>query len=209
MNPSKLLDWRGQTCVVAASGPSLRSNMLSLLDDVRIITTNTSWELFPSVDVVYACDMLWWKLNHQKVRAAGLHDRCWTQDRASAERWQLNWIRQAARPGLGTKELHVNGNSGFGAINLAYLFGARRILLLGFDMREVKGKKHWHPDHPKPCVQNMPFKEWLFKSVALARDLEKEGCEVINCCLDSALTVFKKMPLEEALRGSQTPPISA
>lgn len=208
MNLSKLLDWRGQTAVIAASGPSLTDAQINAVRaaGVRLITTNTTHERAPWADVHYACDLLWWKTNITKVRTKAA---CWTQDRASAERWQLNWIRQAARPGLGTKDLHVNGNSGFGAINLAYLFGARRILLLGFDMREVGGRKHWHIDHPKPCVQNMPFKEWLFKSVALARDLEKEGCEVINCCLDSALTVFKKMPLEEALRGSQTPPPSA
>lgn len=203
MNPSKLLDWRGQTAVIAASGPSLSDAQVSAVyadDHLRVITTNTTWEKFPlAVDVIYACDLMWWRMNAAKIRTAGLHDRCWTQDRNSAERWQLNWIRQSARPGLGTKDLHVNGNSGFGAINLAFLFGCRRILLLGFDMREVGGKKHWHPDHPKPCVQNMPFKEWLFKSVALAKDLKAAGCEVINCTPGSALTVWPMSTIEKEL----------
>ena len=203
MNPSKLLDWRGQTVVIAASGPSLSDDQVSdvnMADRMRVITTNTTWERFrDAADVIYACDLMWWRMNATKIRAAGLHDRCWTQDRNSAERWQLNWVRQSARPGLGTKDLHVNGNSAFGAINLAYLFGARRILLLGCDMREVGGKKHWHVDHPKPCVQNMPFKEWLFKSVALARDLKAAGCEVINCTPGSALTVWPMSTIEKEL----------
>lgn len=200
MNPSKLLDWRGQTAVIAASGPSLSHEDLvaAQIRGARIITTNTSYTLAPWADVYYACDMLWWKTNIAKIPATD-RNRCWTQDRASAERWQLNWVRQSARPGLGTKDLHVNGNSAFGAINLAYLFGARRILLLGCDMREVNGKKHWHADHPKPCVQNMPFKEWLFKSVALARDLKAAGCEVINCTPGSALTVWPMSTIEKEL----------
>lgn len=200
MNPSKLLDWRGQTAVVLASGPSLTTSQVDVVRaaGARAITTNTTWKLAPWADVHYACDLLWHKINLPAMPPENRR-KCWTQDRASAERWQLNWIRQAARPGLGTKDLHVNGNSAFGAINLAYLFGARRILLLGCDMREVGGKKHWHPDHPKPCVQNMPFKEWLFKSVALARDLKAAGCEVINCTPGSAITVWPMSTIEKEL----------
>lgn len=199
-HPSKLLDWLGQTAVIAASGPSLTDSQLDAARaaGARTITTNTTWGRAPWADVFYACDMLWWKTNAAKI-PKDLRSRCWTQDRASAERWQINWVRQSARPGLGAKEIHVNGNSAFGAINLAYLFSARRILLLGFDMREVDGKKHWHSDHPKPLVQNMPFKEWLFKSVALARDLKAAGCEVINCTPGSALTVWPMSTIEKEL----------
>lgn len=199
MNPSKLLDWRGQTAVIVASGPSLTDAQINVVRaaGVRLITTNTTHERAPWADVHYACDLMWWRTNITKVRTKAA---CWTQDRASAERWQLNWVRQSARPGLGTKDLHVNGNSAFGAINLAYLFGARRILLIGVDMKPgPNGRLHWHPDHPKPCVQNMPFKEWLFKSVALARDLKAAGCEVINCTPGSALTVWPMSTIEKEL----------
>lgn len=206
MNPSPLLDWRGQTAVIAASGPSLSDAQVSAVyadDHLRVITTNTTWEKFPyAVDVIYACDMLWWKVNQAKIRQYNLIPRCWTQDRNSAERWGLNWVRQSARPGLGLKDLHVNGNSCFGAINLAYLFGCRRIILLGADMKPgPKGRLHWHEDHPAPCVQKLQFKEWLHKSVQLAKDLKAAGVDVINSTPDSALTVFRKLPIEEALRA--------
>lgn len=204
MNPSPLLDWRGQTCVVAASGPSLSDAQVSAVyadDHLRVITTNTTWRKLPyAVDVIYACDMLWWKTHQAEIVKANLHDRCWTQDRNSAERWGLNWVRQSARPGLGLKDLHVNGNSGFGAINLAYLFGCRRILLIGFDMKPgPKGQLHWHPDHPAPCVQKLQFKEWLFKSVALAKGLKEAGCELVDCTVGGALTVFPKSTIEKEL----------
>lgn len=196
MNPSKLLDWRNRTAVILASGPSLTVEQAQAVTHLPSITTNSTHELAPWADVHYACDFLWWRLNYSKVQHKS---SCWTQDRMSAERYGINWVRQDAKPGLGTTNLRVNGNSGFGAINLAYLFGARRILLLGFDMREVKGRKHWHADHPAPCVQSMPFKEWLHKGALLAKELKVAGCEVVNCTPGSALTVFPLSTIEKEL----------
>lgn len=198
MNPSPLLDWRGQTAVILASGPSLPSTLPKpeVLARARTITTNTSWQAYPQADVYYACDHLWWKHHFKFITHK---DRCWTQDRQSAERYPIKWVRQEARDGLGQTAIRVNGNSGFGAINLAYLFGARRILLLGFDMQEVGGAKHWHPDHPAPLVQRLLFREWLHKSTILARELREAGCEVVNCTPGSALTVFRSSAIEKEL----------
>lgn len=204
MEPSKLLDWTGETCVIAASGPSLTDAQCRVAEDsgVRIIAVNTTYKKF-SVSapmVVYACDYLWWRHHHAAIPKA-LHARCWTQDRSSAERFNLKFVRQASRPGLGEKVLQVNGNSGFGAINLAYLFGCRRILLIGFDMKlGAKGERHWHADHPAPLVQHQPFGEWLHKAEVLAKDLKATGVEVINCTPGSALTVFPMGTLEGALK---------
>ena len=94
----------------------------------------------------------------------------------------------------------MNGNSGAGAINLAYHFGARRILLIGMDMKPgANGEKHWHPDHPKPMVQGQQFEEWRLKMGVLAKDLAAEGVTVINCTPGSALTCFPMSDLEQEL----------
>lgn len=194
MSPSPLLDWRGHTCVVAASGPSLTP--VQLPPDLRMIVTNDTHKMFPAADVLYACDFLWWKLNH-KVAGCKHH---WTQDRAAAERFGLNYVRHESREGLGRTALRTGGNSGYGAVNLAYLFGAKRILLIGFDMKEgPKGEKHWHPDHPKPLVQKQQFHEWIHKFKALADDLKAAGVEVINCTPGSALKCFPTGDLETEL----------
>lgn len=202
MNPSKLLDWQGRTCVIMASGPSLTDAQCAVVQaaDVVSITTNTTWQKARWATVHYSCDYLWWRTYIALIQKAGAIPKCWTQDRTSAEKYGLHWVRQSARPGLGKKEIQVNGCSGFGALNLAYLFGCRKILMLGFDMQPgPQGKMHWHPDHPTPLVQKAQFGEWVHKSGLLARELKDADCSVLNCTPRSALTAFKTADLAEAL----------
>lgn len=198
--PSLLLDWHGHTSVVIASGPSLTTEQLDLVEasPTKTIVVNTTWEDYPHADVLFAGDFLWWKVHHGKSKA--FKGQRWTQDRTSAERFGVNWVRGEAREGLGTKGLRVNGNTGIGAINLAFLFGSRRILLIGMDMKlGPKGEKHHHEDHPAPLVQKQLFQEWRHKARWVAKDLAAAKCEVVNCTPGSALDCFPMGDLKTEL----------
>ena len=202
MTSTPLFNWRDHTAVVVASGPSLTLQQAILVNDapVKRIAVNNSYQILGHPDAVYACDYLWWKTNHMKVKQNIPRSRLWTQDRAAAEQFQLSHIQWEGKDGLGKRGLRVNGNSGAGAINLAYHFGARRILLIGMDMKPgANGEKHWHPDHPKPMVQGQQFEEWRLKMGVLAKDLAAEGVTVINCTPRSALTCFPMGDLEQEL----------
>ena len=102
----------------------------------------------------------------------------------------------ASKRGLGEDRVHFGGNSGFQAINLAYLWGAKRIVLLGFDGKAVGGKDHWFGQHPQGLTQVQPYSLWLDHFPQLAYDLKREGVEVINCSPDSAITCFKGADIE-------------
>ena len=54
----------------------------------------------------------------------------------SAAAWGINQLKSVAQPGLSRTQgvIHQGKNSGYQALNLAYLLGAKRILLLGYDM---------------------------------------------------------------------------
>ena len=202
MTSTPLFNWRDHTAVVVASGPSLADEQITLIEHsvVFTIAVNNSYAKLQHPDVVYACDYLWWKLNHMKAKQNIPRRQLWTQDRAAAEQFQLSHIQWEGKDGLGKRGLRVNGNSGAGAINLAYHFGARRILLIGMDMKPgANGEKHWHPDHPKPMVQGQQFEEWRLKMGVLAKDLAAEGVTVINCTPRSALTCFPMGDLEQEL----------
>lgn len=202
MTATPLFDWRGHSVVVVASGPSLTDEQITLIEHsvVFTIAVNNSYAKLQHPDVVYACDYLWWKLNHMKAKQNIPRRQLWTQDRAAAEQFQLSHIQWEGKDGLGKRGLRVNGNSGAGAINLAYHFGARRILLVGMDMKPgPNGEKHWHPDHPKPLVQGQQFEEWRKKMGVLAADLKTEGVTVVNCTPGSALTCFPMGDLEQEL----------
>jgi hypothetical protein len=94
--------------------------------------------------------------------------------------------------------IRTGGNSGYQAVNLAWLFGASRIVLLGFDMGATGGRLHWHKDHGGKLHNPVPakFKNWL-----RAFNLMASSCSVpiINCSRQTALTCFPRMDLDEGL----------
>lgn len=92
-------------------------------------------------------------------------------------------------------------NSGFQALNLAVQFGARRILLVGFDMT-VSGGSHWHGDHGSGLTNpdDAKVNGWRATLDAAANDLSAMRVSVVNCSAVSALRAYPKMSLEEAMR---------
>jgi hypothetical protein len=124
----------------------------------------------------------------------------WTQDVAAARDYGLNWIRGEGTQGLGRKSVHFGGHSGFQAVNLAYLWGARRIVLLGFDLQcGPGGRSHWFGDHPPDQGFHNPkrFDHWVRAMAPLARDLADQGVTVINASRATALQCFQRQPIEQ------------
>lgn len=98
-------------------------------------------------------------------------------------------------------EIGDGGNSGFQALNLAAQFGARRICLVGYDMRLDRGV-HWHGRHRRglnnPTDRNLV--RWRRALDGAAPVLAALGIEVVNCSPVSTLTAYPVMSLDEALR---------
>jgi len=150
-------------------------------------------------DILYACDGAWWKKYIEDVLLR-FKGELWTQDIPAAAQYGLNRVDGARAEGLGKDKIYYGANGGYQAVNLAYLFGAKKIILLGFDMKRGENKKsHWHGDHPGPLNKDMPIKTWIKNFSKLAEDLKSEQVEVINSTRDTALECFKKIDLEVAL----------
>jgi hypothetical protein len=96
--------------------------------------------------------------------------------------------------------IHFGSNSGYQAINLAYLFQATIIYLLGFNMQQVNGKAHFFGSHPnKHGMVDGSYHAFVHQFDDLAVDLTSEGVQVINCTDNSALHQFPKARLEDVL----------
>jgi hypothetical protein len=192
-----------KTAVILASGPSLTQEQINAAahSGYFTIAVNSTWEKMPAANVLYSGDFLWWKGNIAKVRAAKFKGKLYTQDSSAAARWtDIKRVRGGNRPGLGKEVIHINGNSGTQAVNLAYIWGYDRHILLGFDLKlGPNGEKHHHADHPAPMIQGQLFDEWLKKWVPVARDLKAAKIEVINCTPGSALTLFPMKDWKEVL----------
>ena len=170
-----------------------------LLERVHAIAVNNTIVRAPWADVAYFGDYT--AVKHYYPRLAKLTVAEWvTIDRAAAERWKLTHIRPTGGNGIGLQRVHMNGNSGAQAICVAAAFGARRVLLLGFDMKPgADGRAHWFGQHPSGLVTRQLFEEWIHKAEAIARDAPRIGVEIVNCTPGSALRCFPESTIESEL----------
>jgi hypothetical protein len=183
-----------KTAVVIASGPSLTQEQVdaALASPHFTIAVNGAYKIAPTADALYAGDYMFWKLHLADIKRV-FKGKLVTQDSSASAHYAIERVRGTNRDGLGKDIIHLGGNSGTQAINLAYLWGYRRILIVGMDMRlGPKGEKHFHPDHPHPAVQNQVFPEWLKKMQKVATDLVAAKCEVIDCTVGGAMKCFPK-----------------
>jgi hypothetical protein len=201
--------WRGQTVCIAANGPSLdRSDIeYARSAECRIIAVNNAWHLASGADgtggadVLYACDGKWWD-HHDGVKA--FDGEKWTQDRQASLIHGLHHVPSVDEPGISLNPpvIHRGANGGYQAINLAVLFGAKRLILLGYDMGiSDDGRRHWFGDHPTGLnnPQDRDFARWRANFETMLPDLDRAGVQVINASRQTRLECFDRVPLERAL----------
>lgn len=156
------------------------------------IVINSTMQLAPWADMLYAADEAWWKNTPGSLEFKGLKVSC-ELVRGALQLIPAGNIGYSDDP----KTVFTYGNSGAQAIQIAAKAGAKRILLLGFDM---KGG-HWHGEHKSPLRSTLQdlYAVWCDRLVKLAQALDERGVEVVNCSPDSALNCWPKLSLEEAL----------
>lgn len=192
--------------VVVAAGPSM--NLIDM-DQVRraegwnVLVVNCSFRLAPWAKALYAGDLNWWKVYGDE--AAIFEGEKWTRCPYAALGYRLHMVKSRDGQGL-CKEgrtVHIGGNSGYQAINLAWHFGAKKIILLGFDMHRRDGG-HWHGEHEGEGMISAPkshIMAWRRAFTQLAMDLRAEGVQVFNSTPGTALSCFKQVPLTKALNS--------
>ena len=161
----------------------------------------------PWADYLYGCDPEWWTHHLPKIRALGVTSRLCAPDvpkhkshnaEFAKEHGLEPWPARQISKGLGEDVIHTAGNSGYQAMNLAYLEGAQRILFLGLDMKVApNGKRHFFGNHPGKMNKASNYKAFMasFRSVTP----EHYGLEIINCSRDTALEHFRRAPIDDCL----------
>lgn len=195
--------WTGKTCVVAATGPSLTPEATQLCRGLPTIAVSNAYKLMPWADVLYSCDPTWWR-EHQGCRlfpgekwSSHGKERS-TDDKTTVARlYQLRLVQGLFKDGFSydPTAIHYGGNSGFQAVNLAILFGATRIVLIGFDMRIVDDKRHFFGDHPHPLRNAGPLGQWARRFKHAAKTLPST-IQIVNATPGSAITCFPMVDLE-------------
>jgi hypothetical protein len=205
------------TVVVAASGASAAdvAPLINRQSGARLIAVNLTFRLFPQADILYAADSGFWQWyadarafpgvkiapdERAKLYCKNLEIYDIPRD-VSARRHDRLIFEPGRRIGCGC------GNSGFQALNIAVLLGARRIALAGFDYCG----KHWHADHP-PTLRNpseAQLSKWRAALDAEADELAAHGVDVVNMSSRSALRNYRYESPEMFFDGSRSAGIQA
>lgn len=200
----------GETVFCLASGPSLTQTIANRVLDRRVIVVNSSCHVAPWADILYFTDSGWYEPRRDLV--------------ASWPRLVVSMSRTAKRempdkvlrvkgegdpafpitsfPSLGSPVIRQGRSSGHTAISLAIALGAKRIVMLGYDMRLVDGREHNHTEYNNPRDLEQYAREFVpsfagWNAAALAM-----GVEILNATPGSAVKEFPMIDLEEFLRAA-------
>lgn len=204
--------WHGSTIVCIGTGPSLTHEDVEFCrDKARVIAINDAYTVAPWADVLYACDVKWWKWHNGVPAFTGLKYALApkTNDRIGDQVIRQAGIQALQNHGTYGLSLDPTGvstghNSGYQAINVALHFGASRIVLLGYDMgRSPKQASHFfgeHRDRSQP-----PYERCLAAFATLVAPLRAASVDVVNSSRHSALRCFPQITLEESLAIQHVP----
>lgn len=195
--------WPGATVAIVGGGPSLKGEQVidCAAAGFPIIAINDAYRLAPWAKMLYFADERWWRWHKDRVNFQQFEGL-----KVSIEQGQftidapdvliLKNLSDGERNVLSEDPSGVvtGRASGYQAINIAYLAGAKRIMLLGFDAKEG----HWFGDHPIPTPRAF-YRDMPRYFTKLADALLARGVDVVNCSPGSALECFRKMELNAFL----------
>lgn len=189
------------------TGPSLTLGQIETArrKGFTLFGCNNVFREVPDLTLLYGCNAGWWDYYWIQVREHSAEK--WTTNRPAAEKHGLNWVAECNAPGLSTSPdiIHHGHGSGFSLLNIAYLMGAERIVLLGYDMKYApdysgyncaigSGPRHYFGEYPevlqhwpKLQVKNGIHVELVEQYASVAR---QGVVEIVNCTPDSAVTCF-------------------
>lgn len=193
-------------------GPEVYSPYLSKIHDKHVIGVNAAYLIGNWIDFIVFGDNGFYKKNEKNLLAYPKPIISCTQKSPANFHSAVKHIARNSRKPKGItldnpKLVSWNGNTGAAAINVAYHMGAKRIILLGFDMKlDTSYKQHWHAQYAtagrkvtKNMNKRLPFHRHLLGFPEIARDAKKAGIEIINVNPDSAIGVFPKVNLRKVL----------
>ena len=221
--------YKDETVVIIATGPSLNKEQIEEVEKAhkagkcRVITINNSYQLAPWADIHVACNDNWWDYywKNDEVLRKMKADK-WTRYLHQAEEFDIHFIDSIVKDGLSKDPsvIHINKGSGPIAINLATLYGFKKLILLGHDMKFAKdynGKqkqpgstpRHYFGEYPKemqhfPVSRNSIDNNGVIIGLisaynGMVEDLKSMNIDVVNCTPGSHLPTFRKSTLAEEL----------
>lgn len=205
---------RSGTAIVCATGPSF-ADSLELVREAAaagavIFGMNNMYRDL-ALDVHTACDPLWWKEFGKEavpavVQRGGV---CYHWHKEVVRRMGITYWEGRWGDGLSVNSdyIHYGHSSGYQLLNMAYHYGVKRILLVGFDMRYQDGQpRHYFKgvsnkdgEYPAQLRKYSTF-DGLLKCYKTVADQQLDA-EILNCTPGSKMQWFNNMKLDLAVNS--------
>jgi len=206
-------NWSERPVYIVGGGSSLRPHakkLWLLYQRGFVVAVNDSHLHCYFPDAIFTLDHLWLEKNIKKIEdMPGPVFAAVDKENPRVESKNLTYLKRTRRLGISEPSplsedatVITNGmNSGYGALNLAFLKGAKIIYLLGFDFKEIENKAHFHAGYPwhNRTNSNRMFPYWAKAFEDTTVQLNKYGVHVFNCSPDSLVTCFPRKSYDEVL----------
>ncbi len=184
--------------VLIGGGPSASVFQFDRLRRRITVAINDAAVRLPWATALFSEDSTWIKNRQSQIKAFHGSRYLVVDSESDCKLPDVTYLRPCNEPGLSQDPatINVGGTSGFGALNLAYLKGARRIFLVGFDY--LPSTTHWFPNYkwaPVPVGDLFPL--WAQKFNAAVKQLQAAGVTVFNVGLTSSITAFDKVSYQQ------------
>lgn len=194
--------FEGLPVVLVGGGPSHADIDLATLSRHRFIAINSACrKVRPAAskdDILYFTDNAW-NENRPTLAAEwpGLVVTC--NRRAKIRNGDaVRYIDVLALTAImGTLPDHSQASSGHIAACLAAVMGAAKLILVGFECREINGRTHGHDDYRQQDVSTYS-ERFLPGWKALSAVFARMGVEVVNATPESAIKDFPFVPFAQA-----------
>jgi hypothetical protein len=192
--------WKGETVYIIGGGTSLNDFNWNGLAGKKTIAINKAFMSYPKADALYWTDSRfyrWYENDINNFKGLKYTIRPWagyTND--------VKVLRKGIKFGLEEPRdrLSHGNNSGYAAINLAYHLGAKRIILLGYDMKNDGKKGHFHDGYPVPITSDKIYRNQFLPGFQILADILREkNIQVFNASPISNIKCFPKITYEKAL----------
>jgi hypothetical protein len=196
--------WNDRPVAIVGTGPSLKSfDFGRLRGPWHVLAVKQAYHDLPFADTCFGLDLPW--MAHHAVELADLALRmplilAVPSDHAQCITGALYVRREVKCEGLSDDLdwIEAGQNSGYGAVNLAYLKRAKRIVLFGYDY----GGEHYCEERyvTRPKDHNARYMPgWAANFRWMVKQLAAAGVDVVNASPLSRIDAFTKCTIDEGL----------
>ena len=165
----------------------------------RWISCNGSY-ILASGNICYSSDPAWYREAWDSISKLPFKEYLCPFDTGIEAVQRVDSSQERLRGTKNDRSLYLGHSTGYAAIDLALLRGAKEIYLLGYDMgKNNNNEAHYFGDYPESIRKESPYDKFILDFKDYDKTLELFGSSIINCTIDSNLKAFPIKNITEVL----------